>query len=112
VGVPEGRPLLPLVHVSAEAKPLEKVLQEVAKQSGYNVVLDPRSADKGATPIKANLNNVPVDNAVRLLADMADLKMVQMGNILYVTTAENAAKWEKQELPKPVPIKRTSEGIM
>jgi hypothetical protein len=41
------------------------------------------------------LTNVPLDTAVQLLADMAELKVVHRDNVLYVTTPEHAAKLEK-----------------
>ena len=39
----------------------------------------------------AQLNNVPTDTAVRLLANMAGLSVARLDNVLYVTTRENAA---------------------
>jgi hypothetical protein len=60
--------------------------------------------EKGKTAVTARLINVPLDRAVRLLADMADLKAVLLGNVLYVTSKENAAQWEK-EAAKPKPAK-------
>jgi hypothetical protein len=32
-----------------------------------------------------------------LLADMADLKLVRLGNVYYVTTRERASRLEKEE---------------
>src|SRR5262249_8521693 len=37
-------------------------------------------------------NNVSFETAVRLTAEMAGLKMVALGNVLFVTTEANAAK--------------------
>jgi hypothetical protein len=38
------------------------------------------------------LKNVPLGTAVQLLADLAELKAVQLDNAWYVTTPENAAR--------------------
>jgi len=40
--------------------------------------------------VTATLNNVPIDTAVLILSDMADLRPVALDNVLYVTTSENA----------------------
>jgi hypothetical protein len=55
------------------------------------------------TKVTAELNGVPLDAAVTVLADMADLKCVRVGNIYYVTTPERARRLEmeeKERLPK------------
>ena len=47
--------------------------------------------------VTARLANVPVDTALRVLADMAGLKVVRMENVFYITSAENAEKLEKEK---------------
>jgi hypothetical protein len=84
-------PKLPLVHVRLEKCPLEDAVKELAEQSEFNVILDNRAGDKAKTPVTAKFLNTPLDTAVRLLADMADLRSVHLDNVLYVTTKENAA---------------------
>jgi hypothetical protein len=81
---------LPLVYAEFEKQPLEDALKELADQSDFNVLVDPRPAEKIRTSVTAKLKNVPLDSAVQLLADMADLKAVLQDNVLYVTTKENA----------------------
>src|SRR5262249_38854095 len=93
-------PYLPLVHAAYEKAPLAEALKELADSSNFNVVLDECVGDKVKVPVSARLANVPLDTAVRMLADMADLKPVLMDNTLYVTTRENAELLQK-ELPKP-----------
>src|SRR5262249_56653278 len=70
-------PFLPLVHAELDKKPLAEALDELAKASGFNVVVDTRVAEKAKAPVSARLLNTPLDTAVRLLADMAELKPVQ-----------------------------------
>jgi hypothetical protein len=89
-----GGPHLPLVNATLEKCPLEDAVKELAEQSEFNVVLDNRAAEKSKTPVSARLLNTPLDTALRLLADMADLRSVHLDNVLYVTTKENAAALE------------------
>jgi hypothetical protein len=90
-------PYLPLVHAEFNKSPLEQALKDLAEQADFNIVLDGRIEEKGKTAVTARLSNVPLDTAVRMLADMADLQPVLMDNTLYVTTRDNAARLEKQQ---------------
>jgi hypothetical protein len=93
-------PFLPLVQNTFEKQPLEKVLRELAEESEFNIVLDGRVEDKAKVAVSGRFLNTPLDTAVRLLADMADLKPFLVDNVLYVTSKENAAALEEQELKK------------
>jgi RNA polymerase sigma factor (sigma-70 family) len=94
LGIPEGRPLLPLVWEEMEGLTLARALQQLAKASGMNVVLDSRALSDDAANLRITVQfaNVPVDTAVRVLASMADLQMVQLDNVFYVTTPKRAAQ--------------------
>jgi hypothetical protein len=84
---PDG-PLPPLVAGTFEKVPLQAALRELAHAG--NIVLDIRAAKEGETAVTADLVNVPLDTAVRMLADMAGLKVVPLDNVLYVTSKDNA----------------------
>jgi hypothetical protein len=89
-------PLSPLVSGSFDKVPLKTSLKELAHAG--NIVLDGRMAKEGETEVTADLSNVPLDTAVRMLADMAGLKVVSLENVLYVTDKENARTlMEEQE---------------
>jgi hypothetical protein len=90
-------PRLPLVHAVIEKRPLGEALKELATTTGVSVVLDERPAEKAKSPVTAKLLNVPLDTAVRILADLADLKAVQLDNVLYVTSKENAKALQAEE---------------
>jgi hypothetical protein len=87
------RELAPTVNAEFDKRPLEDALADLADQSGISIVLDTKAAEKAKTALTATFNNVPVDTAVRLLADMADLKMVALDSALYVTTRANAEQF-------------------
>jgi hypothetical protein len=83
-------PFPPLVHGDFEERPLDEALRELARTSGANVMIDKQVAKTAKTPVTAEFSNVPFDTAVRLLANMVALKAVQIDNVMYVTTKENA----------------------
>jgi hypothetical protein len=96
--IPAARRFLPLVsYRSTYETTLDGVLHQLRQQSGYNIVVNPRLADKLETPITIEFSNVPVDTAVRLLASMTGMSVVRLDNLLYVTTAENAKQLREEQ---------------
>jgi hypothetical protein len=96
------------VAAAFDGRPLEDALQELSDRSAVSVIVDGRVGHKAKTPVTATFkNDVSVGTAVRLLADMADLKAVRLGEGLYVTTKDNAkvleAEEEKSNLKKVKP---------
>jgi hypothetical protein len=96
-GITYAGPLLPLANASFEKRPLEDALRELADATDFTILVDAQAAEKARTPVTARLANVPLDTAVRLLADMADMRSFLVANTLYVTTRTKAAALEKQE---------------
>ena len=88
-----------------EKVPLGEALRKLADRSGVSIVLDrQRAGDMAEAKVTANLIGVPVETAVRVLADMAGLESVPLENLLYVTTVENAdrLKGGAGEPPRPM----------
>ncbi|MBV9124176.1 MAG: STN domain-containing protein, partial [Planctomycetes bacterium] len=80
-----------LVQAGFEDCPLAEACRQLSEKTGVSVVVDTRRLDQQArATVGGNFINVPLDTAVRLLADEADLEMVRLDNVLYVTTRENA----------------------
>jgi hypothetical protein len=112
LGADATGPFLPLVHASLKKKPLGEALNELAEQAGYNVVLDSSVGEKARTNVTACFQNLPLDTAARLLADMTDLQVVQMENVLYVTTKEKAAGLEReQEKRRAKPVEPEDDAL-
>jgi RNA polymerase sigma factor (sigma-70 family) len=105
--------LPPPAYAVFEKVPLSEALAELARTTGGNVIVAGYAAKEAETKVTAELNGVPLDAAVTVLADMADLKCVRVGNVYYVTTPERARMLESEEkerLPKeekeaPIPAK-------
>jgi hypothetical protein len=84
------RQLRQRVNVDMDKVELAGALRQVAHDAGVNVILDTR-VDKDLTAkVTLQLEDVPLETAVRLLAEMANLKPVRVGNVLFVTSKENA----------------------
>jgi len=87
----------PLVYAVFDKVPLPDALAELGRTTGNNVVLAGRLVEASETKITADLTGVPLDTAVVLLADMADLKLVRLGTVYYVTSRERARLLETEE---------------
>ena len=86
--------VLPLVVMEFDNVPLSDALRELASATDYTIVLDARAGDKSKLPVTASLINVPLDTAVRMLADMAELKPVLLNSAIYVTTEKRADRFQ------------------
>jgi hypothetical protein len=86
-----------VVHLDIQKQPLQDALKQLAADEKVNIVLDPRVGDKAKAEVSATLENVLLGTALRLLADMADLKMVMVNNVYYVTTKANAEALEAEQ---------------
>lgn len=105
------RQLRQRVNLASQEQPLSQALHELAVHTGANVVLDPRArrtADESRVTL--NLQDVPLDTAVRLLAEMGGLCAVRMGNVLFVTTEERAERLKSEPDPAPAaaPVKEAA----
>jgi hypothetical protein len=92
------------VSVNVERMPLSGVLKQLARETGANMVLDPRSVKEGQTALALRLDEVPLETAVELLADEAGLAAVRLGNVLYVTSEARAEKLRKPRQTAAAPV--------
>jgi hypothetical protein len=99
-GTREEGPFLPVVHVVLKHRDLQQALKDLALQADYNILIDSSIGEEKNPPVSAELYNVSLDNAVRLLARMAGLAVAHQENVLFVTTPEKAAQLQKEQ-PQP-----------
>jgi hypothetical protein len=97
-----ARQLRQRVTLDCDGTPLAAATKQLAADTGANLVLDPRLAEKANRPVTLKLDDVPLETAVRLLAEVADLRAVRMSNVLFVTTPDRAEKL-RPDADGPVP---------
>jgi hypothetical protein len=93
------------VSVDVEDVPFSKAVRNLAKNHGLNLVIDPKVMKQSEVPVSLQVENAGIETAVRLLAELANLKAVRMGNVMFVTTEEKAKKIrdeEQQQLDNPL----------
>lgn len=89
------RQLSQSVSVNIQDVPLRQELKRLARETGANIVLDPRMVQEGQTALTIRLDEVPLETVVELLADEAGLRAVRLHNVLYVTSEARAEKLRK-----------------
>src|SRR5262249_62268687 len=101
------------VSLDLEGMPLHMALKALAKDTSTNVVLDPSVAKEGQTQLTLQLEDVPLETAVRLLAEMGGLKTVRLGNVLFVTTKAKAVEMRADPdlSPPPSPTPQPMPGM-
>lgn len=86
------RQLRQRVSVDLNGVKLDAALKQLAKETGVNLLVDPKSAKEAQTAVTLQLDDVPLETAVRLVAEMVGLKAARVGNVLIVTSKAHAAE--------------------
>jgi hypothetical protein len=80
------------VSLDFEKEDLATALKKLARETATNLLVDSRAAKEAKMEVSLQMEDVPLETAVRLMAEMAGLKPVRVGNVLFVTTKTNAAE--------------------
>jgi type II secretory pathway component GspD/PulD (secretin) len=96
------RQLRQRVSLDADGKLFPDAIKTLMNESGANVVIDPRIAKKAADEkLTLKLEDVPLETAVRLAAEVAGYSVVRMSNVLFITSEARAEKM-RPDADKPV----------
>lgn len=74
-----------------------QALRDLARSAGLGLVLDPRIESATRQKITLDLDKVPVETALRLIAEIVDLKTVRLGNVVFVTDPARAERMRREE---------------
>jgi hypothetical protein len=99
-----------LVQSDLQGVPLKTALQQLSSYAGVNIILDPRLRNTKLEnePVWLQVRDVSVYNAVRLLAEFTNQKLVRIGNVLVVTSPEHAARMDQEAPSGLVPASSVS----
>jgi hypothetical protein len=85
------------VSVNLEDVPANKAIRDLARGHGVNLVIDPSVGTLAETRVSLQVDNTGIETALRLLAELASLKAVRMGNVMFVTNETKAKKIRDEE---------------
>ena len=92
-------------RVSVDLSKVEftSALKQMARETATNLILDARAEKEAEAKVSLQLEDVPLETAVRLLSEMANLKPVRVGNVLFVTKKDIANELrDDPDLVQPV----------
>jgi hypothetical protein len=96
------------VSFNCDKEELPSALKRLAHETGTTLVIDPRAAKETQPLVTLHAQDVTLETVVVLLAQMAGLKPVRVGNSLFLTTKENAAEMradqDRASLIGPCPL--------
>jgi type II secretory pathway component HofQ len=91
------------INANVDNVPLEAALQNLAKTHAISLVIDPKCVKQAQTEkVSLQLDDATLETTVRLLAEMASLKAVRFGNVLFVTDERKAEKLRLEEPSVPL----------
>src|SRR5262249_50956694 len=78
------------VSLDLDAVPFDQAIKQLARETGANLLIDSKLKKEAETAVTLHMDEVPLDTAVRLLAEGAGLRPARLGNVIYLTSKENA----------------------
>lgn len=100
------------VSVDFKEQPLKDVLKYLNRTTGINLILDPRTGAEADRKITLELEDGTLETTVKLVAELGNLKAVRLGNVLFVTSEERAAKIRREENQFPVINQVRPDGMV
>src|SRR5262249_2023277 len=97
------------VTVDADKVTMAQALKQLSRDTGTNLLLDSSVTKEAQVQVSLQLEDVPLETAVRLLSAMAGLKTVRIGNVMFVTNKETAD--EMRQDPDLVPPPPTPQPV-
>ncbi len=97
------RQLKQRVTLDLDRVQVEKALKGLARETATNLLLDNRAQKEGQTAVTLNVDDVPLETAVRLIGEEAGLKAVRLGNVVLLTTKAHAAELRAEPDLAPAP---------
>jgi hypothetical protein len=85
------RQLKQRVDVDVDDVPLAAAVKGLARRKAVNIVVDQKVGKQAEKKVSLQVDDVALETAVRLLAEQAGLKAARVDNVLYITSAEQAA---------------------
>ena len=99
----EAAPGLQTVSARFVTTSLPEALEELSRQTGIGIVLDPRCVNESRAPVTATFPpETSLVTAAGLLADMVSLQVRVVDRMLYVTSPTNNAPLPAGSLPKKI----------
>ena len=78
------------VNIDYDNTEFAGAIKRLARDTATNLIIDSRSAKEAKGNITLQLEDVPLETAVRLMSEMVGLKPVRVGNVMFICSKEAA----------------------
>jgi hypothetical protein len=96
------------VNVDLDNVPFAEALRRLARETASNLVLDPREESQAV--LSMQLEEVPLQIAVRTMAEAVSLKPVLIGNVLFITSEARANQLQEDpDTKSPTALRKLLE---
>jgi len=89
------------VNIDFENVEYASAVRQLSRETATNLIIDARVTKESKGPITLQLEDVPLETAVRLMSEMVGLKPVRVGNVMFICS--KAAATELRNDPDLVP---------
>ncbi len=100
------------VSVRFDRLQLKTALEQLARETATNLLLDRSALPYASAPVNLNLDDAPLEVVTKLLAHQFGLKQICVGNVLVLTTKANVAELKEPREVRPTPSPTRSEAIL
>ena len=100
------------VNIEFESAEFATAIRQLARDTATNLIIDARSMKEAKGAITLQLEDVPLETAVRLMSEMVGLKPVRVGNVMFICSKAAAADLKTDTdlvPPAPLPGPRTAQ---
>jgi hypothetical protein len=96
------------VNIDFDKVEFGAALRQLSRDTATNLIVDKRVEKEAKEAVTLQMEDVPLETAVRLMAEMIGLKPVRVGNTLFVTTkaTANEMRADPDLAPPPQPNMR------
>src|SRR5712692_6893929 len=70
------------VNIDYDNAEFARAIKQLARDTATNLIIDARCAKEAKGPVSLQLEDVPLETAVRLMCEMVGLKPVRVGNVM------------------------------
>ncbi len=91
------------VNIDFDKMEFTAALKQLARDTATNLIVDQRVDKEAKETVTLQMEDVPLETAVRLMAEMVGLKPVRVGNTLFVTNKVTANEMRSDPDLAPAP---------
>jgi hypothetical protein len=100
------------VNVDYENVEYAAAIKQLSRETAVNLIIDPRAAKEAKGMVTLQLEDVPLDMAVRLMSEMVGLKPVRVGNVMFICSKAAADDLRKDPDLFPPPPNPMVPGVL